>query len=81
MSELKTGVRYEVALEVLGQGRQPIMSALEDERKKAAPSSAFVRYCEMRLDAIDELQDSLMPADTATIERILTKGEPAFKVQ
>lgn len=71
MSELKTGVRYEVALEVLGQGRQPIMSALEDERKKAAPSSAFVRYCEMRLDAIDELQDSLMPADTATIERIL----------
>lgn len=71
MSELKTGVRYEVALEVLGQGRQPIMNAIADERKKAAPSGAFIRYCEMRLDAIDELQDSLAPADAATIERIL----------
>lgn len=71
MSDLKIGVRYEVALEVLGQGRQPIMSAIADERQKAQPSQPFIRYCEMRLEAIDELQDNLEPSDADTIERIL----------
>ena len=41
----------------------------------------FIRYCESRLAALDELQETLQPTDLATIERILTKGEPAFKVQ
>lgn len=76
-----TGINYEVALEVLGQSRQPFMQAIHEERQKPTPSQVFIRYCESRLAALDELQDSLQPTDVATIERILTKGEPAFKVQ
>ncbi len=74
-------ISYEVALEVLGQNRQPFMQAIYDERQKPAPSQVFIRYCENRLAALDELQEALQPNDMATIERILNKGEPAFRVQ
>ncbi|WP_034350473.1 hypothetical protein [Herbaspirillum sp. GW103] len=80
MSDLKNGVRYEVALEVLGQGRQPFMQAIHDEQQKAKPSQDFIRYCEMRLAALDELQDSLTPTDTETIQRILD-ADAAFAVR
>lgn len=73
-------IGYEVALEVLGQSRQPFMQAIYEERQKPAPSQVFIRYCESRLAALDEMQDGLQPTDLGTIERILTKGETAFKV-
>ena len=76
-----SSISYEVALEVLGQSRQPFMQAIHEEKHKAEPSQVFIRYCESRLAALDELQEGLQPSDLATIERILTKGEPAFKVQ
>ena len=73
-------ISYEVALEVLGQSRQPFMQAIHDEMQKPAPSQVFIRYCESRLAALDEMQDGLQPTDLGTIERILTKGETAIKV-
>jgi hypothetical protein len=73
-------ISYEVALEVLGQSRQPLMQAIHEEREKAKPSESYIRYCEARLAAIDELQDSLQPGDEATIERILSK-DSTFQVQ
>lgn len=76
-----SSISYEVALEVLGQRRQPFMQAIHDERKKKVPSEAFIRYCESRLAALDELQDDLLPGDMDTIERILDKSDIAFKVQ
>lgn len=76
-----SSISYEVALEVLGQSRQPFMQAIHEEKQKAEPSQVFIRYCESRLAALDELQEGLQPTDLATIERILAKGEPAFKVQ
>jgi hypothetical protein len=76
-----SSISYEVALEVLGQNRQPFMQAIHEERQKSEPSQVFIRYCESRLAALDELQDSLQPTDMATIERILTKGDTAFRVQ
>jgi len=72
-------ISYEVALEILGQSRQPFMQAIYEERKKSVPSQAYIRYCEMRLAAIDELQDELQPDDISTIERILTKGDLVFR--
>lgn len=74
-------ISYEVALEVLGQSRQPFMQAIHDERQKPTPSLVFIRYCENRLAALDELQDDLQPTDLGTIERILNRGGDAFKVQ
>jgi len=73
-------ISYEVALEVLGQSRQPFMQAIHDEMQKSAPSQVFIRYCESRLAALDEMQDELQPTDLGTIERILTKGESSIKV-
>ena len=80
MSDLKTGVRYEVALEVLGQSRQPFMQAIHEERQKAAPAQVFIRYCEMRLAAIDELQDELTPGDVDTIRSILERDAPGARL-
>lgn len=76
-----SSISYEVALEILGQHRQPFMQAIYEERRKPTPSQAFIRYCQARLMALDELQDSLQPADLDTIERILTKGDRAFTIQ
>ena len=64
-------MKYEVALEILGQERQPFMETIRLEKAKAEPSAAFVRYCEMRLSALDELQDSLRSTDRDTVEQIL----------
>ena len=66
-------INYEVALEILGQSRQPFMQAIHEERQKPTPEQTFIRYCEGRLRAIDELQDGLMPVDVGTIRRILDR--------
>lgn len=66
-------INFEVALEALGQSRQPFMLAILEEKKKNAPSECFIRYCEARLSAIDDLQDDLELADKETIDRILAK--------
>ena len=68
-------IGYEVAIEVLGQKRQPYMNAIHEERQKKVPAESFIRYCEACLKAIDELQDSLMPSDKTTIERILNQDQ------
>jgi hypothetical protein len=72
-------IKYEVALEVLGQSLQPFARAIEVERSKAQPSAEFIRYCEMRMKAIDELQDELKPEDRATIDAILDPKNPLFR--
>lgn len=66
-------IAFEVALEALGQSRQPVMQAIALERAKPAPSAAFIRYCETRLAAIDTLQQDLHPSDLDTVRRILAR--------
>jgi hypothetical protein len=71
-------INYEVALEILGQERQPFMRAILEEQAKAAPSQPLINYCKTRLTALDELQDALRPGDKETVERILNKDDPIF---
>lgn len=71
-------IAFEVALEVLGQARQPYMQAIIEEQAKACPSTALVDYCQARLAALDRLQDELTPNDVETVRRILDK-EPPFQ--
>jgi hypothetical protein len=71
MSDFRDGIKYEVALEVLGQGRQPFMNAIIEENNKATPSQPLINYCKARLSAIDDLQDELAPSDMDTIRLIL----------
>lgn len=70
-------IAFEVALEALGQSRQPFMQAIAMERAKPSASAALIRYCEARLAAIDALQEDLRPADIDTVRRILAR-DPLF---
>ena len=69
------GVSYEVALEVLGQKRQPIMHAMYGERAKPNPSAAYVGFCKNLLSAIDNLQMNLQPADAELINTIMNSKD------
>ena len=71
-------INYKVALEVLGKSRQPFMQAIRQEREKPMPSQECIKYCEMRLLAIDELQDELKPSDMDTVEKILDQNNRLF---
>ena len=70
-------ISYEVALEVLGQKRQPVMQAMYEERAKENPSKAYIDFCQGILASIDSLQENLKPSDTETIDSIVSrKGFP-----
>ena len=70
-------INYEVALEALGQSRQPLMEQIRNERLKAQPCAAYIAYCSARLDAIDQLQSELETDDREIIAKILN-GELRF---
>lgn len=72
-------IQYEVALEILGQELQPFIRAIREEKERALPSPALIKYCEMRKAAISELQDSLRLDDRGTIERILDPEDGMFR--
>lgn len=73
-------IKYEVALEVLGQDLQPFMEAIREEKEKDAPSAAAIAYFEMRIKAIDELQQALRLVDIDTIEQILDYNNRLFRL-
>ena len=73
------GIHFEVALELLGKGLQPFMQAIHEENTKAAPSPLLIRYYEMRLAALDELQDGLSPKGMDAVRRIFDK-QAAFQI-
>lgn len=72
---------FEVAIEVLGTGLQPLVRALREEREKARPCAAFIRYCEARIAAIGALQDELTPVDEDVIAHILSPYDAVFTRQ
>lgn len=69
-------IGYEVALETLGQSRQPFMQKIIAEEAKEKPSEQMIAFCKARLSAIDQLQYALLPDDYDTIEHILTINDP-----
>lgn len=73
-------IKYEVALEVLGQDLQPFMQAIRLEKEKAKPSAAAITYFEIRIRAIDELQQELRPSDLDTINQILDSNNRLFRL-
>lgn len=72
-------IHYETALEILGQSKQPFMTAIINEKTKSAPSKEFIKFCEMRLAALSELQDELRHNDIDTIAKILDKNETLIR--
>ena len=74
-----SSISYEVALEVLGQSRQPFMQAIHKEQQKLTPSQVLIQYYEMRLSALDRLQDDITPQDMDAVRRIFDK-QAAFRI-
>jgi len=64
-------INYEVALEKLGQCRQPLMAEIRLERDKAEPSQPYIDYCVALLAALDQLQGDLEPRDCDVVNKIL----------
>lgn len=73
-------IKYEVALGALGGDLQPFLEAIRLEKEKAKPSAAAITYFEMRMRAIDELQQELRPADLDTINQILDPNNRLFRL-
>jgi hypothetical protein len=71
-------VDYEVALEVLGQYKQPFVQAEYDEEQKEHPNQAFIDYCRARINALGELQDELATEDTELIAKIIDPKNSNF---
>ena len=73
-------IKYEVALDALGGDLQPFLEAIRLEKEKAKPSTAAITYFEMRMRAIDELQQELRPTDLDTINQIHDKNNRLFRL-
>jgi hypothetical protein len=75
---MKYNVDYEVALEVLGQYKQPFVQAEYDEEQKEKPNLAFLNYCRARIDALGNLQEELSTEDDDLIAKILDPKNNSF---
>ncbi|MDR0378371.1 MAG: hypothetical protein LBI62_00200 [Candidatus Accumulibacter sp.] len=71
-------VDYEVALEVLGQYKQPFVQAEFEEEQKEHPNQAFLDYCRASINALGELQDELHTTDTELIAKIIDPKNSKF---
>ncbi len=54
---------YEVALEILGQSKQPLVSALFNEQNRENPDQKLIAFLEQKKAAIDDLMEELDPDD------------------
>ncbi len=72
---INPGIDYEVALEILGQSKAPLVNALFREYTKEKPNEKLVAFLEKKKEAIDDLMDDLMddlsPDDTELVQMIL----------
>jgi phosphopantetheine adenylyltransferase len=71
---------YEIALELLGQSKQPLVQMRYDEMKKENPNQDLLNFVQKRLNAINELMDELNPEDEYLILRILDKNDDLRKL-
>ena len=62
---------YEVALEILGQSKQPLVSALFNERNRENPDQKLIAFLKKKKEAIDDLMEELDPDDEYLIKLIL----------
>lgn len=70
---------YEVALEILGQSKQPLVSSLFNERNKENPDKKMILFLEQKKAAIDDLMENLSPNDENLIKQILDPNSMLFR--
>lgn len=72
------GIRMEVAIEILGQMKQPLIQAMELEKGKENPSAALLEYWRGRKALLSNLQQNLRIGDVRAIELIADKSNLIF---
>lgn len=76
--ENMAGIRLEVAMELLGQMKQPFIQAMELEKGKEKPSTALLEYWRGRKALLSQLQQNLRGDDVAAIKLIASKSNLIF---
>lgn len=72
-------INYEVALEILGQEQQILLSAISKEKERETPSKEIIEYLESRFDAVHKLQVCL-PYDSHLILQILDRNNHIYRI-
>ncbi|MCG1040540.1 MULTISPECIES: hypothetical protein [Burkholderiaceae] len=72
----RTGVRYEVALDVLGAIIAHHSEAIAAERDKPVPDEAAIERALQDKDALRALRDELDPREPEAIERVIQQYAP-----
>lgn len=72
-------IRYEVALEILGQTKAPYVNAIFEEMRKENPNQRYLDFLEEKKWAIDRLLDDLSPDDKYLIGKILDPNNKAMR--
>lgn len=68
------GIRLEVAIELLGQMKQPFIQAMELEKGKEKPSTALLEYLRGRKALLSNMQQNLRIGDVDVIKLIAEKN-------
>jgi hypothetical protein len=76
--ENMAGIRLEVAMELLGQMKQPFIQAMELEKGKENPSAALLEYWRGRKALLSHFQQNLRVGDVDAIKLIASKSNLIF---
>jgi len=72
------GIRMEVAIEMLGQMKQPLIQAMEREKSKENPSTVLLEYWRGRKDLLTQFQRNIRVGDVDAIKLIAEKSNLIF---
>ncbi|MEN9983601.1 MAG: hypothetical protein RI918_1570 [Pseudomonadota bacterium] len=72
------GIRMEVAIEMLGQMKQPLIQAMEREKSKENPSTVLIEYWRGRKDLLTQFQRNIRVGDVDAIKLIAEKSNLIF---
>ena len=72
-------IKFEVAIEILGQELQPFVSALSLERAKPSPSPSLIGYYQARIEALRDFQEALDAADLDAINAVLDRANKLIR--
>jgi hypothetical protein len=68
----------EVAIEMLGQMKQPLIQAMEREKSKENPSTVLIEYWRGRKDLLTQFQRNIRVGDVDAIKLIAEKSNLIF---
>lgn len=76
--ENMAGIRMEVAIEMLGQMKQPLIQAILQEEAKENPSAVLIEYWRSRKNLLTTFQRNIRIGDVHAIKLIAEKSNLIF---